>query len=148
MNKTIDLTEFYVSEYDETDNSYVVLKRDFDTMAEAVDFESKIENAVSEQGENGIFKKCELYGYPLAYIPLIKVKAEDYYEAYDEDGTLIDEKPEIIEQLVAVCETTVLANPYRRTINDPATLQIKMTIGIPMDLFDEMEKEKITITCV
>ena len=147
MSKIIDLTDFYVTESDNGE-SYVVLKRDFETIAEATHFESEIEKAVEEQAENGVFKRCQIFNHPFAYLPLIKVKAEDFWEAYDENGELIDEKPDVIEQLVAIVDTAVFAGAFNRTPSDPGSLQITMTIGITPEELEMREKEEITITCV
>lgn len=138
MSKIIDLTDFYVTESDNGE-TYVVLKKDFDTIADAIDFRYEIENAVDEQAENGVFKRCQIFNHPFAYLPLIKVKAEDFWEAYDEDGELIGDEPDVIEQLVAVCEISLY---------NPASLQIKISIGITPEELEMREKEEITITCV
>ena len=44
MSKVIDLTDFRVTESDNGE-TYVVLKKDFETIAEATHFESEIEKA-------------------------------------------------------------------------------------------------------
>lgn len=147
MNKIIDLTDFYVTESDNGE-TYVVLKKDFDTISQATQFQTKIENAVEEQAENGVFKRCQIFNHPFAYLPLIKVKAKDFWEAYDENGQLLGDEPDVIEQLVAVVETAVFAGRFNRTVNDPGSLQIKITIGITPKELEMREKDEITITCV
>ena len=147
MSKVIDLTDFRVTESDNGE-TYVVLKKDFETIAEATHFESEIEKAVDEQAENGVFKRCQIFSHPFAYLPLIKVKAKDFWEAYDEQGDLIDEEPDVIEQMVGIIETAVFAGQFNRNPSDPGSLQIKITLGIPMELFERTAKEEIKITCV
>jgi hypothetical protein len=147
MSKVIDLTDFRVTESDNGE-TYVVLKKDFETLREAMHFEREILKAVDEQAENGVFKRCLILNHPFAYLPLIKVKAEDFWEAYDEQGDLIDEEPDVIEQMVGIVETTVLARPLKRSPSDPGSLQITITMGIPMELFERTSKEEIKITCV
>ena len=149
MNQIIDLTDFYVTESDDGE-TYVVIKKDFNTLQEAAQFEGKIERAIMEQAEEGLFKACAVDGLPFAYLPLIQVKAEDYWEAYDCNGERIDEDNEIqiIEQLVAVCDMQLLANSYYRSPSDPGTLQIKLAFGPVMRLFEQADKEEVTITCV
>ena len=62
MSKVIDLTDFRVTESDNGE-SYVVLKKDFETIAEATHFESEIEKAakiLSEEMENACQMKVRL----------------------------------------------------------------------------------------
>ena len=150
MNPIIDLTDFSVIESDDGE-TYVVLKKQFETLKDAVLFQDIIKDAVLEQAKDGVFKKCSTTLHPFSYSPLIKIKAKDFFEAFDQEGCLIDEEsePDEIEQLVSILSTELhFANPENRSLTDPAFLQITITIGIPFITYEAFSKEEATITCL
>ncbi len=148
--KAINFTNFEVVSSD-CGESYVWLRREFATAIEGAKFKIRLERMIEEQAEKNVFQLVrDVDEVQFAYIPLIKVLADDYYEnAYDKDGEPIDEyEPNYMEQYVAIYSMFCTQSTYYRGPEAPCVLNIKMTIGIPAEDFEQCyEGDERKIVC-
>lgn len=146
--KAINFKKFEVVSSD-CGESYVWVRREFPTAKEGIKFKDQLMKAMEMQAEKNVFKLvCNVDEIPFAYIPLIKITADDYYEnPYDEDGQPLEScEPEYKEQYVAIYNLFVTQSAYYRGPNAPCIVNVKMTIGISAAEFeDKLKATEVTI---
>lgn len=126
----------------------VYIEKEFDTIAEAEEMDDILTDLARVQSRSTFaFDSYRLYGF----VPLIRVKAENF-SCYDEDTSeLLCEKAEVIEQFVAVIEKGIYSDTPEQKPTDNCILKLLLKFGYPCDKFEEYlskHKETETVTFV